>query len=91
MTTEPFHAGKPQAASEARELLGGVRGLAALSRDDLQDLAASARRRVHARGQAILHRDDPGDSLHIIVNGEVWIMLPGLQAVDRLTIERRGV
>jgi hypothetical protein len=45
MTTEPFRAGKPQAGGDVRELLGGVPTLAGLSADDLQDLAASARRR----------------------------------------------
>ena len=89
MTMEPFHAGKPQAATEARELLGGVPSLAALSPDDLQDLAASARRRVYARGQVIFHRDDPGDSLHIIVNGEVRIMLPSPEG-EEMTLARLG-
>lgn len=89
MTTEPFRAGKPQAPSEARELLGGVPGLAALSPDDLQDLAASARRRVYARGQVVFYCDDPGDSLHIIVNGEVRIMLPSPEG-EEMTLARLG-
>lgn len=76
MTTESSRTGSPQAASEARELLGGVPTLAVLSRDDLLDLAASARRRSYAKGQVIFHRDDPGDSLHIIEKGEVRVMLP---------------
>jgi CRP/FNR family transcriptional regulator/CRP/FNR family cyclic AMP-dependent transcriptional regulator len=89
MTTESFRAGKLQPASGARELLGGVPGLAALSPDDLQDLAASARRRVYARGQVVFHRDDPGDSLHIIVNGEVRIMLPSPEG-EEMTLARLG-
>jgi len=89
MTTEPFRAEKPQTAGEVTELLGGVPGLAAVSPDDLQDLAASARRRLYTRGQTIFHRDDPGDSLHIIVNGEVRIMLPSPEG-EEMTLARLG-
>jgi len=87
--TEPSRAGKPQAADEVRELLGGVPSLAGLSLDDLQDLAASARTRRYARGQIIFHRDDPGDSLHIIVNGAVRIMLPSPEG-EEMTLARLG-
>jgi CRP/FNR family cyclic AMP-dependent transcriptional regulator len=75
MTMESSRIEGSQAASEARELLGSVPTLAALSRDDLLDLAASARRRSYAKGQVIFHRDDPGDSLHIIEKGEVRVIL----------------
>jgi CRP/FNR family cyclic AMP-dependent transcriptional regulator len=76
MTTESFPTRSLQSESEARDLLATVPALAPLSRDDLLDLAASARRRSYARGQVIFHRDDPGDSLHIIVKGEVRVILP---------------
>jgi CRP/FNR family cyclic AMP-dependent transcriptional regulator len=82
MTTESSPTGSPQAASEARELLGNVPALAVLSRDDLLDLAASARRRSYAKGQLIFHRDDPGDSLHIIKKGEVRVILPSPQGEE---------
>jgi CRP/FNR family cyclic AMP-dependent transcriptional regulator len=84
MTTGSYRTGSPQAASEARELLGGVPALAALSRDDLLDLAASARRRSYAKGQVIFHRDDPGDSLHIIVKGEVRVILLSPQGEEMI-------
>ncbi len=76
MTRDTSRAEIPQAASEAGVLLGGVPALAALSRADLLDLAASARRRSYTKGQVIFHRDDPGDSLHMIVKGEVRVVLP---------------
>lgn len=74
MTTEPSHGARPEV--DARDLLRGVPSLAGLSRDDLLALAASARRRSYSRGQIIFHRDDPGDSLHIIEKGEVRVVLP---------------
>lgn len=66
----------PRTAGEATELLSGVPTLAGLPRDDLLDLAASARRRSYAQGQIIFHRDDPGSSLHIVEKGEVRVILP---------------
>ena len=82
MTMQSSRTGSPQAGSEVRELLAGVPALAALSRDDLLDLATSARRRSYAKGQVIFHRDDPGDSLHIIVEGEVRVSLPSPEGED---------
>jgi CRP/FNR family transcriptional regulator/CRP/FNR family cyclic AMP-dependent transcriptional regulator len=74
VTTQPYRGAKSEV--EARDLLRGVPSLAGLSRDDLLGLAASARRRSYSKGQIIFHRDDPGDSLHIIENGEVRVVLP---------------
>src|SRR3972149_12026889 len=39
-------------------------------------LAAAARRRQYRRDEVIFHREDPGDSLHIIESGRVEILLP---------------
>ena len=89
MTTDPFRAEEPQATTEARELLGAVPSLAGLAPEDLQDLASSARRRLYPKGQIIFHRGDPGDSLHIIVNGEVRIMLPSREG-EEMTLARLG-
>jgi len=82
MTTESSRTGSPQHASEVRELLDGVPTFAALSRDDMLDLAGSARRRSYAKGQVIFHRDDPGESLHIIAKGEVRVVLSSLEGED---------
>lgn len=81
MTTEPFGTQSP-APSDARELLRRVPSLAPLSRDDLLDLAAAARRRSYAKGQVVFHRDDPGDSLHIIATGEVRVVLSSPEGED---------
>jgi CRP/FNR family transcriptional regulator, cyclic AMP receptor protein len=37
--------------------------------DDVRRLLAVARRRTFARGEVVFHRDDPADSLHLVVRG----------------------
>ena len=73
------------------QLLQRVPFLAALTTADRQALAASAKRRQFARGQAIFHKDDPGESLFIIEEGSVRIYLPSPQGADlTLAILGRG-
>jgi len=43
--------------------------LASLDEDDRQSLLAVARRRVFARGEVVIHRGDPADTLHLIRRG----------------------
>ena len=43
--------------------------LAHLPVDDVRELLAIARRRTFAKGEVVFHRDDPADSLHLIVRG----------------------
>jgi CRP-like cAMP-binding protein len=43
--------------------------LADLPAEDVRELLAIARRRTFARGEVVFHRDDPADSLHLIVRG----------------------
>ena len=43
--------------------------LADLPDEDVRELLAIARRRTFARGEVVFHRDDPADSLHLIVRG----------------------
>ena len=43
--------------------------LEGLPADDVGELLAIARRRVFARGEVVFHRDDPADSLHLVVRG----------------------
>jgi CRP/FNR family cyclic AMP-dependent transcriptional regulator len=38
-------------------------------REDVQRLLSVARRRTFARGEVVFHRDDPADSLHLVVRG----------------------
>jgi CRP/FNR family cyclic AMP-dependent transcriptional regulator len=43
--------------------------LAGLPVDDVRRLLEIARRRTFARGEVVFHRDDPADSLHLVVRG----------------------
>jgi CRP/FNR family transcriptional regulator, cyclic AMP receptor protein len=43
--------------------------LAGLPAEDVQQLLAIARRRTFAKGEVVFHRDDPAESLHLVVRG----------------------
>jgi CRP/FNR family cyclic AMP-dependent transcriptional regulator len=43
--------------------------LAGLPEDDIRQLLSIARRRAFAKAEVVFHRDDPADSLHLIVRG----------------------
>jgi CRP/FNR family cyclic AMP-dependent transcriptional regulator len=43
--------------------------LADLPPEDVRQLLSIARRRTFAKGEVVFHRDDPADSLHLIVRG----------------------
>jgi CRP-like cAMP-binding protein len=43
--------------------------LSALPPEDVRELLAVARRRTFARGEVVFHRDDPAESLHLVVRG----------------------
>jgi CRP-like cAMP-binding protein len=43
--------------------------LAGLPEDDVRQLLSIARRRTFDRGEVVFHRDDPAESLHLVVRG----------------------
>jgi len=43
--------------------------LADLPAEDVRELLAIARRRTFSKGEVVFHRDDPAESLHLIVRG----------------------
>ena len=43
--------------------------LAGIPEDDVRVLLGIARRRTFAKGEVVFHRDDPADSLHLVVRG----------------------
>ena len=43
--------------------------LADLPAEDVRELLSIARRRTFEKGEVVFHRDDPGESLHLIVRG----------------------
>jgi CRP-like cAMP-binding protein len=65
------------------QLLDGV------PEEDVQRLLALARRRTFRRGEVVFHRDDPADSLHLVVKGRfaIRVMTP---LGDQATIALRG-
>jgi CRP-like cAMP-binding protein len=52
--------------------------LADLQPDEMRDVLRQARRRRFARNEVVFHRDDPGDSLHLIEKGRfaIRVMTP---------------
>ena len=63
--------------------------MAGVSEDERRELLQIARRRRFARNEVVFHRDDPGDSLHLIQKGRfaVRVMTP---LGDVATIAVRG-
>src|SRR4051812_9875728 len=57
--------------------------------EEVRQLLAIARRRTFAKGEVVFHRGDPGDSLHLIVDGRfaIRIMTP---LGDTVTVGIRG-
>lgn len=57
--------------------------------EDMRELLSVARRRTFRRGEVVFHRDDPADSLHLIVKGRfaIRVMTP---LGDQVTITVRG-
>jgi CRP/FNR family cyclic AMP-dependent transcriptional regulator len=57
--------------------------------DDIRRLISIARRRRFGRNEVVFHRDDPGDSLHLIAKGRfaIRVMTP---LGDTVTIAVRG-
>jgi len=49
--------------------------LAGVPEEEIQRLLVVSRRRRFARNEVVFHRDDPGDSLHLIVKGRFAIQI----------------
>ncbi len=60
--------------------------LADLPADDIRQLLAIARRRTFEKGEVVFHRDDPADSLHLIVRGRFAARLQ-MQLGDSVLLE----
>ena len=57
------------------EFLVGVSIFENLTPEQLQPLSEKMRARKYHRGEVVFHQDDPGDRMHIIVQGRVRISL----------------
>src|SRR5688572_7764072 len=58
------------------QLLGQMVLFSELPPSRLAELAQMVRRRTYHRGETIFHKGDPGDSLYLITDGQVKIVLP---------------
>ena len=65
--------------------------LAGVPEEEVRELLRIARRRRFARNEVVFHRDDPGDSLHLIQKGRfsVRVMTP-LGDVATIAVRGRG-
>lgn len=63
----------PQSSVDAGQLIRSVPLLARLSDNDIRDLGRRARVRHFAPGEVVFLEGDPGDSLHLVTEGEVLV------------------
>src|ERR1700730_4646712 len=49
--------------------------LAVLAEEDRRELLSRSRRRRFAKGEVIFHEGDPGETLHLVVDGRVAVRL----------------
>jgi len=68
------------AVSAGRHTLPGVEWplLADLPADEVRHVLSIARRRTFSKGEVVFHKDDPADSLHLVVKGRfaIRVMTP---------------
>src|SRR5262249_14984186 len=78
-------------APTVRRRLGGVSWplLDDVPDEDVRRLMAVSRRRTFKRGEVVFHRDDPGDTLHLVVKGRFAIR-SATPLGDTVTIAVRG-
>lgn len=57
------------------DALAGSVVLRGLQREELETLARTMRRRTYRRGEVIFHQGDPGDSLHVVCQGRLKVVI----------------
>ncbi len=76
-------------AEPTDSLINDVPLLARLSTDDRKALAAAGRLRTYAQGDVIVRQGDPGDAMHVIIEGEVRIFIANAEG-NEVTIATMG-
>ncbi len=82
VTEELAKAESERALERRRIALGKVELFAKLSTEDLDELARGMRRRMFSRGELIVRQGAPGDSLFLIAEGEIGVVL-AVDGVER--------
>jgi len=63
--------------------------LSAVAPEDVRELLAISRRRTFDKGEIVFHRDDPGDTLHLVVKGSFAVRIT-TPLGDTVTVAVRG-
>jgi CRP/FNR family transcriptional regulator, cyclic AMP receptor protein len=50
----------------------------------LAEIARHLRRRRFRRGEVVFHQGDPGDALHVVINGSVKVVLPSAEGDEAI-------
>lgn len=76
---------------DARQMLGRVPLFAPFSAAELDSLYACSSERTMISGETLFQRGDPGDSMMVILAGEVRIVLPGVEGSEQdLSVLEQG-
>jgi small-conductance mechanosensitive channel/CRP-like cAMP-binding protein len=79
----------PDTTARLARTLGEVEVFASLSEPDRHELADGAVERLYARGEHVVRQDDPGNSMFVVCDGEMEVVIePGARRVA--TIGRPG-
>lgn len=66
------------------QVLASLRLFEGIEPGDLTEMAVSMRTRRHRAGEVIFHQGDPGEALHLIVDGAVKLVLPSLSGDEAI-------
>jgi CRP-like cAMP-binding protein len=66
------------------QVLASLRLFEGIDPRDLTEMAVTMRTRRHRAGEVIFHQGDPGEALHLIVDGAVKLVLPSLSGDEAI-------
>src|SRR5664279_2708325 len=66
------------------EILASLRLFEGIDASDLRGLSLTMRTRRHRAGEVIYHQGDPGEALHVIVDGTVKLLLPSAEGDEAI-------
>lgn len=90
ITEESARADEVRAQQQRRGELAKVELFAKLAEDDVDLLARGMKRRLFSRGEVLVRQGDPGDSLFLIADGEIGVVLSVDGAERQVATLRQG-